>query len=176
MAKSEEFEKLLENIKEKVRSAFESRGVEDTLRTFIKNDIRSITIRNEAMFQVLAEMAEKARTTDAKAFYNIIKSEMILIEYGNELLSIYNEACEVSEFEARNNPVVKLARNQVRENVFDRADKLYNTMGPTNEISKILGMLNEGKNATQIMTELGIIHKKPANHDNVIQFQKPEEK
>ena len=178
MVKSEEFEKLLEGIKEKVRSSFDRNGVDNTIRNFIKNDIRSIAIRNEAMFELLAEMAEEARTTDAKAFYDLLKAEVILIEYGNELFNIFNEAreVEVTEFEERNNPVIKLARAQLTENVFDRADKLYKKMGPDNNINKILSMFNEGKDANQIMMELGILHKKSTNNDNVIQFKKPEEK
>lgn len=161
MAKSEEFKKL----QEKARAAFENEGIDNVLRTYIKNDIHSIIVKNYILIRVLSEMANEVKTTDTEAFNNIIKNEVVLLEYGHELLDIYDEVCEANQFEAKNNPAFRLARARFSENVFDRADKIFSTM-----------TYDDIKDINQVLMDVGTLHKKPVNTDNIIQFKKPEEK
>jgi hypothetical protein len=93
----------------------------------------------------------------------------------HELLDIYNEVCEANQFKAKNNPAFRLARARFTENVFDRADRIFSTM-TYDDINEFLNMFIKGKNINQVLMDVGILHKKPANTDNVIQFKKPEEK
>ena len=174
MVKSEEFKKLQESIKKKTRAAFENEGIDNVLRTYIKTDIHSIIVKNDILIRVLSEMANEVKDTDTEAFNNIIKNEVVLIEYGHELLDIYNEVCEANQFEAKNNPAFRLARARFTENVFDRADKIFSTMA-YDDINNVLNVFIKGKDINQILMDVGILHKKPANTDNVIQFKKPEE-
>jgi len=175
MVKSEEFKKLQESIKKKTRDIFENEGIDNVLRTYIKTDIHSIIVKNDILIRVLSEMANEVKDTDTEAFNNIIKNEVVLIEYGHELLDIYNEVCEANQFEAKNNPAFRLARARFTENVFDRADKIFSTMA-YDDINNVLNVFIKGKDINQILMDVGILHKKPANTDNVIQFKKPEEK
>ena len=176
MAKSEESKKHEEIIKKKTRAVFEDNGIDNVLRAYIKTDIHSIIIKNDILIKVLSEMANEVKDTDTEAFNNIIKNEVVLIEYGHELLDIYNEVvCEANQFEANNNPVCRLARARFTENVFDRAEKIFSTMA-YDDINDVLNGFIKGKDINQVLMDVGILHKKPANTDNVIQFKKPEEK
>jgi hypothetical protein len=44
------------------------------------------------------------------------------------------------------------------------------------DINEVVNVFIKGKNINQVLMDVGILHKKPTNTDNVIQFKKPEEK